>query len=181
MLHNWTKFCEGGGKIFTFADALTHPFTFCRLLELRITIRLLPVNAKIVAQSSVDVKPPRSTCEASCAPRQPKIGNVAKSGMDVRGVGLSQTDKTTRSIAHAVEVAPLYSHSGGLGQPATPYVFFPPSQTLPHYPKISAHHTNHGNPASSSLAAIQCVRGKQLRISKCQALIAHVLSLTPNS
>ena len=61
------------------------------------------------------------------------FGNVAKSGMDVRGVGLSQTDKTTRSIAHAVEVAPLYSRSGGLGQTATPYVFFPPSQTLPHY------------------------------------------------
>ena len=59
--------------------------------------------------------------------------------MDVRGVGLSQTDKTTRSIAHAVEVAPLYSHSGGLGQTATPYVFFPPSQTLPHYQQFSVH------------------------------------------
>ena len=56
--------------------------------------------------------------------------------MDVRGVGLSQTDKTTRSIAHTVEVAPFYSHSGGLGQTATPYVFFPPSQTFPHYPTI---------------------------------------------
>lgn len=40
--------------------------------------------------------------------------------MDARGVGPSQTDKMTRSIARVVEVAPLYSHSGGLGQTATP-------------------------------------------------------------
>ena len=66
--------------------------------------------------------------------------------MNVRGVGLSQTDKTTRSIAHAVEVAPLDSHSGGLGRTATPYVFFPPSQTLPHYQKNNfyTYSENHG-------------------------------------